>query len=181
MHIQPTYLTGCFILKPTVFKDSRGIFLESFNKKAFQKASGLTVNFVQENQSVSKKGVLRGFHFQRGKNAQAKLVSVIHGEVQDVVVDLREGSETFGKHFSIILNHTNKYQFYIPKGFAHAFLCLTENVIFSYKCDAYYDKASESGIIYNDKTLRVPWKLPEPSIIVSEKDKNLPTFNTLFS
>ena len=136
--------------------------------------------FVQENQSVSRKGVLRGFHFQQGKHAQAKLVRVVKGEVQDVAVDLRKGSKTFGRHFSIILNDKNRYQLYIPRGFAHAFLCLSDEVIFSYKCDAYYHKASESGIIYNDTTLKVQWQLPEASLILSEKDKNLPLFKALF-
>jgi dTDP-4-dehydrorhamnose 3,5-epimerase len=180
LKIEPTYLEGCFILKPEVFKDERGIFFENYNKKVFSELSHSTTEFVQENQSISKKGVLRGFHFQKGKNVQAKLVRIVKGQVQDVVVDLRKESKTFGTHFSVILDDINNYQLYIPKGFAHAFLCLTEEVIFSYKCDAYYNAASEAGIIYNDKTLNIQWKLPDETIILSEKDKHLPAFNELF-
>lgn len=174
MNIEPTYLEGCFLLKPKIFRDDRGNFFESFNKAVFEEISGISPVFVQENQSVSKKGVLRGLHFQRGKDAQAKLVRVIKGEVQDVVVDLRKNSHTFGKHFSAILNDRNNHLLYLPKGFAHAFLCLSNEAIFSYKCDAYYNPASEAGIIYNDKTLNVQWQLPESEIVLSEKDRNLP-------
>ncbi|MCB0375157.1 MAG: dTDP-4-dehydrorhamnose 3,5-epimerase, partial [Sinomicrobium sp.] len=146
----------------------------------FNRISGITAEFVQENQSVSRKGVLRGFHFQRGQSAQAKLVRVVKGEVQDVAVDLRRDSKTFGQHFSIILNDKDNYQLYIPKGFAHAFLSLTGEVVFSYKCDAYYDATSESGIIYNDPVLNVRWQLPDEAIILSGKDSNLPGFRSLF-
>lgn len=180
MKKETTPLRDCFVLKPLIFKDERGAFFESFNQKAFSEAAHFIPAFVQENQSISKKGVLRGFHFQKGEHAQAKLVRVVRGAVQDVVVDLRKESETFGKHFSIILDDVNNYQLYVPKGFAHAFLCLTDAVIFSYKCDAYYHPPSESGILCKDKTLNVWWELPEEMLILSEKDKNLPTFTSLF-
>ena len=179
MEIETTSLAGCFILKPRIFKDNRGTFLESFNTKLFAEITGIHPDFVQENHSVSRKGVLRGFHFQKGEHAQAKLVRVVKGEVQDVVVDLRKKSGTFGKHFSIILNAITHHQLYIPRGFAHAFLCLTDAVIFSYKCDAYYNPGSESGIIYNDKSLNVQWAFPEEKLILSEKDKKLPRFEAL--
>ncbi len=181
MEIEKTNLEGCFIIKPNIFKDERGTFIETFNKRAFLAKTGINTNFVQDNQSISKKGVLRGFHFQTDAYAQAKLVRIIKGEVQDVVVDLRKESKTFGQHFSIMLNDKNNMQLYIPKGFAHAFLSLTQTTIFSYKCDAFYHKTSENGIIYNDSTLNVKWKLASKSIIISEKDKNLPTFKALFS
>lgn len=180
MTIEPTYLEGCFILTPEVFTDKRGFFLETFNKREFLKQTGIKTDFVQDNQSVSGKGVLRGFHYQRGENAQAKLVRVVKGVVQDVVVDLRRDSGTFGRHFSVILSDENHRQLYVPKGFAHAFLCVTAEVIFSYKCDAYYNAASEAGIIYNDPTLNVAWQLPEETIIVSEKDRKLPGFGEVF-
>lgn len=176
MEIEQTYLKGCFIVKSKTFKDERGSFMESFNEKSFLKKAGVEVNFVQDNQSVSKKGVLRGFHFQEETFAQAKLVRVIKGEVQDVVVDLRKDSKTFGKHFSIIINEENNYQLFVPKGFAHAFLSLKEDTIFAYKCDQYYNKKSESGIIFNDKNLAIDWKFPEEDIIISEKDLILPRF-----
>jgi dTDP-4-dehydrorhamnose 3,5-epimerase len=180
MKKEATPLHGCFVLKPTIFKDERGTFFETFNEKAFSEVANFTPEFVQENQSISKKGVLRGFHFQKGQHAQAKLVRVVRGAVQDVVVDLRKDSRTFGKYFSIILDDKNNYQLYIPKGFAHAFLCLTDGVIFSYKCDAYYHPTSESGILYKDETLNVQWELPEEALSLSEKDKTLPMFRTLF-
>lgn len=181
LKIEPTYLEGCFILKPEVFTDHRGSFFESFNTRVFAEASGFMPDFVQENQSVSEKGVLRGLHFQKGAHAQAKLVRVIKGEVQDVVVDIRKESETFGKHFSIRLNDKTNHQLYIPGGFAHGFLCLTDEVIFSYKCDAYYHPESESGIIYNDPTLNIQWELPDEELILSERDENLIDFRSLFS
>jgi dTDP-4-dehydrorhamnose 3,5-epimerase len=179
LKIEHTYLKGCFLIHPTIYKDKRGTFHETFNLKEFKHKTGLDIHFVQDNQSVSKKGVLRGFHFQNGEHAQSKLVRVIKGEIQDVVVDIRKDSETFGQHFSIKLSEENNLQLFIPEGFAHAFLCLTDEVIFSYKCDRYYHKDSEQGIIYNDKDLNVEWELPESEFILSEKDLNLPVFNKL--
>lgn len=176
MKIESTPLDGCFIVKPNVFKDKRGFFCETFNQKTFKQVTGLSVNFVQDNQSVSSYGVLRGLHFQKGEMAQAKLVRVAQGKVLDVAVDLRKNSPTYGKHFSIVLDDSNNYQLFVPRGFAHGFAVLSKKVIFCYKCDNYYNKASEGGIVYNDATLNIDWHLPQEDIIVSEKDKQLPAF-----
>lgn len=176
MELQPTILKDCFILKPSVFLDHRGTFFESFSKKRFKEISGLDIDFVQDNQSISTKGVLRGLHFQFGKMAQAKLVRVAKGKVLDIVVDIRKDSPTFGKSFSTILDDQENLQLFIPRGFAHGFITLSEESVFVYKCDNYYDSQSESGIIYNDATLLLDWHLSEEAFIISEKDKNLPTF-----
>ncbi|WP_296382665.1 dTDP-4-dehydrorhamnose 3,5-epimerase [Winogradskyella sp.] len=176
MLVTETKLKGCFILQPTIFKDKRGYFIESFNQQTFNDSLGLKVNFVQDNESQSSKGVLRGLHYQTGNHAQAKLVRVVKGSVLDVVVDMRESSETFGDHFSIELNVENKAQLYVPRGFAHGFIVLEDETIFSYKCDNLYNKASEAGIIYNDKDLNINWELPEKNFIISEKDLVLPKF-----
>lgn len=176
MKIELTPLKGCFILQPQVFKDERGLFFETFNTKNFRQVTGLDIDFVQDNQSQSSYGVLRGLHFQKGKMAQAKLVRVVRGKVLDIVVDLRMESETFGKQFSIVLDNLDHKQLFIPRGFAHGFITLSEKSIFSYKCDNYYDYASESGIIYNDATLLLDWHLPHKDFIVSEKDLQLPSF-----
>src|SRR5690606_38385371 len=157
----------------------RGYFYESFHKEKFEKAINDKVHFVQDNQSRSKRGVLRGIHFQKREYAQAKLVRVLQGEVLDVVVDLRKGSKTFGQHEAIILSDTNKKQLFVPKEFGHGFITLSEISEFAYKCDQYYHKESESGIIYNDPTLNIDWRLPESEIIVSDKDKELLSFKTL--
>lgn len=178
MTVEETYLKGCFVITPKVFQDDRGFFLESFNKLKFEKETGVYTNFVQDNLSKSSKGVLRGLHFQKDKFAQAKLVNVIKGKVLDVCVDLRKESSTFGKHFSIVLDNLNKKQLYIPKGFAHGFLVLENDTIFSYKCDDYYNKESESGIIYNDKYLDIDWRFSENQLIISEKDKQLPPYKS---
>jgi len=159
-----------------VFKDARGIFFETFNEGSFRDATGIITPFVQDNQSCSTKGVLRGLHFQKGSMAQAKLVRVAKGEVLDVVVDLRKDSESFGKKFSVLLNDENHWQLYVPRGFAHGFITLSETSIFCYKCDNFYHKESESGIIYSDATLSIDWHLSEEEFIVSEKDLELPTF-----
>jgi dTDP-4-dehydrorhamnose 3,5-epimerase len=176
MNIIDTKLKGCFIIEPKVFGDSRGYFFESFNQNTFNDRLKLEVNFVQDNESFSLKGVLRGLHYQTGKFAQAKLVRVIKGSVLDVVVDIRKNSETFGEHFSIELSEDNKKQLFIPRGFAHGFLVLSNTAIFSYKCDNYYNKASEGGIIYNDTTLNINWNFNETDLIISEKDMLLPNF-----
>lgn len=176
MTVTETQLSGCFIIEPKVFEDQRGYFFETFNQKLFNELIGAEVNFVQDNESASTKGVLRGLHYQTGAFAQAKLVRVIEGRVLDVVVDLRERSETYGEHFSIELSDSNKKQLFIPKGFAHGFIVLSDTAIFSYKCDNYYNKASEGGIIYNDTRLNIDWQLPEDQFIISEKDLELPTF-----
>ncbi|KZS41456.1 dTDP-4-dehydrorhamnose 3,5-epimerase [Aquimarina aggregata] len=179
MEIEPSFIEGCFVIKPKEIKDSRGSFFETFTKKKFYKITGLQTDFVQDNQSISKKGVLRGLHFQKGTHAQAKLVRVISGEVLDVVVDLRSNSETYGKHFSIVLNDKNNYQLFIPRGFAHGFITLSERSVFSYKCDNYYYKSAESGIIYNDPKLNIDWRLDSSEIQLSEKDRELPFFKNI--
>jgi dTDP-4-dehydrorhamnose 3,5-epimerase len=180
MKLKETYLKGCFVLSPKVIEDDRGLFFESFNHKSFEELIGFSVNFVQDNQSVSKKGVLRGLHYQTGTFAQAKLVRVVKGKVLDVCVDLRLESITFGQHFSMILDDKENQQLYIPKAFAHGFVVLEEDTIFSYKCDNYYNKASESGILYNDSRLSIDWNLSESQLLLSEKDKQLPLFESLF-
>lgn len=176
MKIEHSHLQGCFLLKPSVFEDERGLFCETFNQKTFEKETNLTINFVQDNQSISSYGVLRGLHFQTGSMAQAKLVRVIEGEVLDIVVDLRKDSKTFGQQYSAVLTAESFTQLYVPRGFAHGFITLSKRSVFAYKCDNYYDKASEAGIIYNDPTLNLDWKLPAEDILISEKDKQLPTF-----
>lgn len=180
MEIERTYLNDCYLITPKIFSDERGTFFESFNKKQFLKLTALSVDFVQDNQSNSHRGVLRGLHFQTGDYQQAKLVRVVRGSVLDVAVDIRTESKTFGQHFSIILSAQNNKQLYIPKGFAHGFLVLEDDTIFAYKCDNYYNKASESGIIFNDQTLQIDWEFPESDLIISEKDKELPPFEKLF-
>ena len=174
-----TPLNGCIVMTPAIFSDSRGSFCESYKKGVFDEALGYEVNFVQDNESFSSKGVLRGLHFQKGEYAQAKLVRVIQGAVLDVAVDLREESSTFGQHFSIELSSDNKKQLFIPRGFAHGFVVLSDTAIFSYKCDNYYHKESESGIIYNDPTLNIDWILPSEQLQLSEKDLLLPKFKSL--
>ncbi|CAZ95789.1 dTDP-4-dehydrorhamnose 3,5-epimerase [Zobellia galactanivorans] len=180
MKITETSLKGCFIIQPRLFRDERGLFFESYQQKKFESAIGKEVQFVQDNISVSKKGVLRGLHLQTGLHAQAKLVQVAHGEVLDVVVDLRPESPTFGQHFKQILSSENRTSIFIPKGMAHGFLTLSEEATFMYKCDAFYNLASESGIIYNDEDLKIDWEGPVESPIISEKDKLLPTFKEFF-
>jgi dTDP-4-dehydrorhamnose 3,5-epimerase len=175
MIIQETKLKGCYIIQPEIFKDKRGYFIESYNERKFHKNTGLDVTFVQDNESESSKGVLRGLHYQKGSYAQAKLIRVVKGKVLDVVVDLRPRSDTFGKHLSTILSEENKTQIYIPKGFAHGFLVLEDKTIFNYKCDNYYNKKAEAGVIYNDKDLDIDWNYPKDDLIISEKDLLLPT------
>ena len=169
-----TAIEDCFIIEPTVFKDKRGYFLETFNQKAFNKIAGFDINFIQDNESFSSKGVLRGLHYQIGDYAQAKLVRVIKGTVLDIAVDIRKGSKTFGKYVSIELSEENKKQFFVPRGFAHGFIVLSDTAIFSYKCDNFYNKEAEGGIIYNDPTLNIDWQLPQEELLVSEKDTVLP-------
>ena len=179
MIVEETKLKGCYIIKPKVFEDERGYFFESFNKQKFQELTDLSVDFVQDNQSKSNRGVLRGLHFQKGEWAQAKLVRVIKGKVLDVAVDLRKDSSTYGHHFSIELSEKNKILLYIPRGFAHGFAVLEDDTIFSYKCDNYYNKESEDGIMFNDSELQIDWKLEASEVQLSEKDKILPSFKDL--
>jgi dTDP-4-dehydrorhamnose 3,5-epimerase len=175
MNFIETSLKGCFIIEPKVFHDERGYFMESFNQQVFNQGIGQEVNFVQDNQSYSSRGVLRGLHYQCGEHAQAKLVRVLEGEVLDVAVDLRPDSETYGQSYSILLSAENKKQFYIPRGFAHGFIVLSEKATFFYKCDNFYNKESEGGLIYNDPSLAINWGIPDEELIISEKDKVLPT------
>ncbi len=176
MKATKTDLEGCFICQPKIFEDERGNFSETFNQEAFRKETGVDVLFVQDNQSISKKNVLRGFHFQVGAYAQAKLIRVVKGKIIDVCVDLREDSSTYLKHFKIELSATNAKQLFIPKGFAHGFLALEDNTIVSYKCDNFYNKQFEKGIKYNDPILGVDWQIDHDQLIISEKDQNLPFF-----
>lgn len=175
MKFIPTKLEGCFIIEPKIITDERGYFMESFNENTFQKGIGQSVHFVQDNQSFSTKGVLRGLHYQTGEHAQAKLVRVLSGEVLDVVVDLRPESMTFGESVSVMLSAGNQRQFFVPRGFAHGFLVLSETATFFYKCDNFYNKDSEGGLIYNDSTVNIDWQFPTSGLLVSEKDRVLPT------
>ncbi|WP_316790892.1 dTDP-4-dehydrorhamnose 3,5-epimerase [Pedobacter frigoris] len=179
MKVQETKLKGCFIIEPTVFKDSRGYFFESFNQPKFEELTGQSGHFVQDNQSASTYGVIRGLHFQKGEYAQAKLVRAIEGRVLDVAVDLREESETYGQWVSVELTAENNLQLYVPRGFAHGFSVLSETAVFAYKCDNSYNKASEGGIQYNDPTLSIDWGIPEENRSLSDKDLILPTFEEM--
>ncbi len=175
MQFTPTTLAGVIEITPRIFEDERGYFFESFNIDQFR-AHGIQEDFLQDNQSFSRKGVVRGLHFQREPFAQGKLVRVIRGAVLDVVVDIRPGSPTFGQHESFLLTEKNQKMVYLPAGFAHGFSAL-EDAIFSYKCTNVYHKASEGGILYNDPFLAIDWQVKNP--IVSEKDLELPAFSTL--
>ncbi|WP_019037395.1 dTDP-4-dehydrorhamnose 3,5-epimerase [Psychroflexus tropicus] len=178
MTVKPTPLKDCFIIEPKVFKDERGSFFESFNYNTFKKHTGLDIDFVQDNQSISQYGTIRGLHFQTGEFSQAKLIRVAQGKVLDVVVDMRPNSETYLKQFSYILTGENNHQLFVPRGFAHGFACLSSEAIFVYKCDNYYHKASESGISYKDEALAIDWHIPKKEQIVSDKDQNLPTLDS---
>ncbi len=176
MRLIQTALNDAFILEPEIWKDSRGYFFESYNKDTFQSVTGLLVDFVQDNQARSNRGVLRGLHYQTGNSAQAKLVSVIAGSVLDVIVDLRVSSASFGNHISVLLSAENKRQLFIPRGFAHGYIVMEDNTEFFYKCDNFYNKDAEAGIIYNDAALAIDWQLDNIEFIVSDKDNLLPTF-----
>ena len=174
---QETGIEGLYVIKPTVFEDSRGFFMETYQKQDFA-AIGIIQEFVQDNQSKSSKGVLRGLHFQK-EYAQSKLVRVIKGAVYDVAVDLRKDSKTYGKYYGVTLTEENKLQFFIPKGFAHGFLVLSEEAEFTYKCDDYYHPGDEGGLLWNDPTIGIQWPLDQiggvENIIQSDKDKKWPT------
>ncbi|MCR5861164.1 dTDP-4-dehydrorhamnose 3,5-epimerase [Flavobacterium sp. J372] len=174
MNVIATELEGCLIIEPKVFYDERGYFMETFNESAFEANTGIKAHFVQDNQSKSTRGVLRGLHYQTGAYAQAKLVRVIEGEVLDVVVDIRPESKTYGQHISVLLSSENNKQFFIPRGFAHGFVVLSDTATFFYKCDNIYNKDSEGGIAYNDDSLKIDWQLEDEILIISEKDKYLP-------
>lgn len=175
MIVKRTPLKDCLVIEPRVFEDERGSFFESFNYKTFRENTGMLIDFVQDNQSISQYGAIRGLHFQEGEFAQSKLIRVAKGEVLDVVVDMRPDSETYLKQFSYKLSGENNHQLFVPRGFAHGFATLSSEAIFVYKCDRYYNKASESGIIYKDKTLDIDWQIPKKDQIISEKDQQLST------
>ncbi|MBO9201534.1 MULTISPECIES: dTDP-4-dehydrorhamnose 3,5-epimerase [Niastella] len=170
-----TGLPGLLVFEPTVFNDSRGFFFEAYNEKMFGEA-GIENEFVQDNQSRSTYGVIRGLHYQVTPFAQAKLVRVLIGTILDVAVDIRKGSPTFGKTFSIELSAENKKQLFLSAGFAHGFSVLSETAEVLYKCDRFYNKASEHGIVYNDPALKIDWKIPMDKAVVSDKDQVLPVF-----
>ena len=176
MRIEQTPLQDCFIIHEKVHGDARGYFIETYNQRDFKAATGLNIEFVQDNQSRSTKGVLRGLHMQRGAAAQAKLVRVLEGAVLDIAVDLRKGSPSFGQHFAIELTADNHKQFFVPSGFAHGFVVLSETATFFYKVDKFYEPGNEVGIMYNDKDLNIDWRLTDAEIILSEKDKTLGSF-----
>ena len=176
MEITKTTIEGLVILTPRVFKDDRGYFLETFNAENL-KGTAITTSFVQDNESKSARGVIRGLHYQLNPYAQAKLVRVVEGVVFDVAVDLRKESPTFGQWFGVELSGENKKQLYIPRGFAHGFSVLSETAIFAYKCDGYYNSQAERGILYNDPQLNIDWKVEDSLAVISEKDQA----NQLFS
>ena len=179
MKIKETGIKGLLVIEPDVFGDSRGYFMESFSEKKFREETGMDVTFVQDNESKSSYGVVRGLHFQHPPYSQAKLVRVVSGTALDVAVDLRECSETYGKHFSIELSGENHLQVFIPKGFAHGFAVLSEEVLFQYKCDEYYAPESEGAVIWNDPDLNIDWKIPHEDVRLSEKDKKHPGLKDL--
>ncbi|AWH75125.1 dTDP-4-dehydrorhamnose 3,5-epimerase [Dokdonia sp. Dokd-P16] len=179
MEFQKTAFKDLIICTPKVFEDDRGYFFESYNSEAFEKFAGFSPSFVQDNQSKSSFGVLRGLHFQIGKHAQSKLVRVIEGEVLDVVVDLRKEEPTYGKSFTIKLSGINKKQLFVPKGMAHGFITLSDTAIFAYKCDAFYDQKSERGLAYNDPSLKIDWLLDEREFLLSPKDLENPMLSEL--
>ena len=183
MNVVKTEIDGVLIIEPKVFGDSRGYFFESFNAREFKSATGLEVNFVQDNESMSSYGVMRGLHFQLPPHTQAKLVRCVRGKVLDVAVDLRKGSPTYGKHVAVELSEDNHRQFFIPKGFAHGFSVLSETAVFQYKCDSFYAPQADGGISILDDSLGIDWKIPVDKALLSEKDKNHPLlkdFNTPF-
>lgn len=173
MEIIQTDIKEVLIIKPRVFEDDRGYFFESFSERNFN-TQVRSIRFVQDNESKSSYGVVRGLHFQKPPFAQSKLVRVVKGAVLDVAVDIRKGSPTFGKHVTVELNEENHYQFFIPRGFAHGFSVLTDEVIFQYKCDSFYAPQSEGAIAWNDPALGIDWRIPADKVVLSEKDKHHP-------
>lgn len=176
MKVEKTPLDGCIVVTPQVFGDNRGEFALNFNKKEFEEIIGQKIDFVLENQSTSKYGVIRGLHLQKGADAQAKLVRVISGKILDVAVDFRKDSPTYGNHFSIILSKENKKQLFVPRGFLHGFSVLEDNTTVVYKCDNYYNKEAEDGVVYNDSDLNIDWGLKDYDLIISDKDQVLKGF-----
>lgn len=179
MNVIKTDIEGVVVIEPQVFGDERGYFFESFNAERFLAETGIDVAFVQDNESRSKRGVLRGLHFQREPYAQAKLVRVVRGRVLDVAVDIRPGSPTFGKYVATELSGENHRQMFIPKGFAHGYVVLEDDTVFQYKCDEYYHPESEAGIAWNDPQIGIEWPLSEDEIILSDKDRKHLTLKEL--
>lgn len=179
MNVIKTDIEGVVVIEPQVFGDERGYFFESFNAERFLAETGIDVAFVQDNESRSKRGVLRGLHFQREPYAQAKLVRVVQGRVIDVAVDIRPGSPTFGKYVATELSGENHRQMFIPKGFAHGYVVLEDDTVFQYKCDEYYHPESEAGIAWNDPQIGIEWPLSEDEIILSDKDRKHLTLKEL--
>jgi dTDP-4-dehydrorhamnose 3,5-epimerase len=177
MTIVKTEIEGVFVVEPRVFGDSRGYFFESFNQRDFAQQTGINVTFVQDNESCSHYGVVRGLHFQLPPYAQSKLVRVVEGRVLDVAVDIRHGSPTYGQHVAVELSAENKRQFFLPKGFAHGFAVLSETAIFQYKCDEYYHPEAEGAIAWDDPTLAIDWKVAATDVLLSEKDRHHQRFN----
>ena len=173
MEVIETHIDGVVIIEPKVFGDARGYFFESFSEREFKEKVG-DIHFVQDNESMSKFGVMRGLHFQCPPYAQSKLVRCVKGQVVDVAVDIRKGSPTYGQHVAVLLTEENHRQFFIPRGFAHGFSVLSETAIFTYKCDNLYHPASEGGILFNDPDLQIDWKIPVEKAIISEKDTKHP-------
>lgn len=177
LKINKTEIDGLVVIEPDIFHDDRGFFFESYNYAAFIEA-GITDAFVQDNEAQSKKGVLRGLHYQVGELAQSKLVRVIQGAAFDIAVDIREGSATFGKWYGVELSAENKKQFYVPRGFAHGYVALAEDTILCYKCDNFYSKPHEGGIRYDDPILNISWPITDIRLIVSDRDLSLPAFGS---
>jgi dTDP-4-dehydrorhamnose 3,5-epimerase len=175
MPFQTTAIPGILLFEPVVFEDDRGSFFETYNEQVFRE-NGIYLRWVQDNQSSSLYGVIRGLHYQQPPNAQAKLVRVLRGKILDVVVDIRKGSPHFGHTYTKVLSAKNKRQLFIPPGFAHGFSVLSKKADVLYKCDSLYHKESEAGIAYNDAELNIDWRVPAESAVVSDKDKNLPSF-----
>jgi dTDP-4-dehydrorhamnose 3,5-epimerase len=173
MPFTETGIPGLKIYEPTVHKDDRGYFFESYNAKTFS-ADGVEIKFVQDNQAKSSYGVIRGLHYQLDPHAQTKLIRVLNGTILDVAVDIRKGSPTYGKAFTIELSAENKKQLLVPQGFAHGYSVLTETAEVMYKCDSFYNKQSEGGLVYNDLSLKIDWKIPADKAIVAERDANHP-------
>lgn len=181
MEVVKTEIEDVLLIKPRVFGDARGYFFESFNAREFAEKTGIQVNFVQDNESMSHYGVLRGLHYQQPPYAQSKLVRVVKGCVLDVAVDIRKGSPTFGHYVAVELSADNHHQFYLPKGIAHGFSVLSDEVIFQYKCDEFYEPQSEGAIAWDDPDLNIDWKLPVDKILLSEKDRHHPCLHDITS
>lgn len=181
MQIEKTKLAGCVVVTPKTHTDDRGYFMESYRRSWMDSLTNFSGDFVQDNQSLSHYGTIRGLHFQIGENAQSKLLRVLQGSILDVVVDLRQDSPTYGEHISVELSDENNHQLWVPKGFAHGFSVLSETALLCYKCDAYYNKDGDYGIHPLDETLNIDWKIPKAVQVLSEKDSGLPKFKEIAS